>query len=254
MKISTEGLILTEQTVGEKDKLVTVFTKSDGIMRCFARGVKSLKNSNSSAVQTLTYSQLNIFIGQKNNIIDSGEPLHVFYDLRNDLERLSLAQYFCEISYTMLPEGTQCEEGLSLLLNSLYVLTHFQKPLLLIKSVYEMRFLSIVGFLPNIYFCSKCGCYEADKMHFIHSDSTLICDRCFDGEMISSPLSRGAVTALRHAVLSEPKKIFSFGLSDDAASQFADCAEQYILRCSNRRFSTLEFFKIIKSDNIPAPQ
>ena len=45
MKKETEGLILKEQTVGDKDRLVTVLTKDRGVLRCFVRGAKNMKNS-----------------------------------------------------------------------------------------------------------------------------------------------------------------------------------------------------------------
>ena len=44
MRIQTKGLILTEQSVGESDKLVTVLTERDGIIRCFAKNAKNIKS------------------------------------------------------------------------------------------------------------------------------------------------------------------------------------------------------------------
>ena len=44
MKTEMEGLILTDMTVGDSDRLVTVLTRNSGILRGFVRGAKNLKN------------------------------------------------------------------------------------------------------------------------------------------------------------------------------------------------------------------
>lgn len=45
MKTLTEGLILREQNIGERDKLVTVLTVDKGIIKGFAKGAKNIKKS-----------------------------------------------------------------------------------------------------------------------------------------------------------------------------------------------------------------
>ena len=48
MRTNTDGLILKEQNIGEKDKLVTVLTRHNGLVRAFVRGAKSVKNRKNS--------------------------------------------------------------------------------------------------------------------------------------------------------------------------------------------------------------
>ena len=55
-------------------------------------------------------------------LIDEADSIAMFYELREDLEKLSLANYFCEVCCRMLPDGQPADELLSLILNSLYVL------------------------------------------------------------------------------------------------------------------------------------
>ena len=105
MRIQTKGLILTEQSVGESDKLVTVLTESDGIIRCFAKNAKNIKSNLCVGTQSLCYSRLSIFKGRDKYIIDQAESLSVFYELRLDIEKLALAQYFCELMINIVPEA-----------------------------------------------------------------------------------------------------------------------------------------------------
>ena len=122
MRFTTDGLILKEQTIKEKDKLVTVFTRSNGLIRCFVRNARNIKSVLSSSTQPLNYSRLSIYEGRDSYIIDEADSIAMFYELREDLEKLSLANYFCEVCCRMLPDGQPADELLSLILNSLYVL------------------------------------------------------------------------------------------------------------------------------------
>ena len=42
MQINTDGLIIREQSIGESDRLVTVLTREQGILRAFVRGAKAI--------------------------------------------------------------------------------------------------------------------------------------------------------------------------------------------------------------------
>ena len=95
MRLTTEALIIRENNnIGEADRFVTALTKDLGVVRASARGARNLKNRNASATQLLSYSRLSLYKGREKYIIDDAEPLQVFFDLRSDLEKLALAQYF----------------------------------------------------------------------------------------------------------------------------------------------------------------
>lgn len=247
MKIGTEGLILTEQTIGENDKLVTVLTRSNGIIRCFVKGAKLLKGRRCTATQSLSYSRLSIFSGRDKYIIDEAEPVEIFFNLRTDIEKLALAQYFCELAMYIVPENSPADDYLSLILNSLFVLSNGKRPGLMVKAVYEMRLLSTAGYMPDLVCCNKCKCYEHDTMYFIFNDGKLMCQNCFDGNPFSVALSRGELTALRYSIYSDPKKIFSFSVPDKSLAVFADCAEKFLLSITDRNFNSLDFYKKIRT-------
>lgn len=245
MKFITEGLILTEQPIKEKDKLVKVFTRSNGIIRCFVRGAKSLKASMNAAVQPLIYSKLSIYGGARGYVIDEATAITSFFNVTENLEGVALAQYICDLASAIIPEGVESDSYLNLTLNALYMLSKKKRPTLLIKGVYEMRLLSITGTPPNLICCDKCKEYITDPMYFLYKEGKLLCKNCFSGQYDSIVISSGAVTALRHSIFCENKKLFAFSASKNTIAQFADCAEKYALACTERKFNTLEFFKLV---------
>ena len=247
MKTETEGLILTDTAVGESDRLVTVLTRDSGIIRGFVRGAKNLKNLNFASTQPFSYSQLSIYKGKTSYVIDESRLIRSFYNVQFDLQRLALAQYMCELAVRNIPENVYSSEILDLMLNCLHVLTATDKPAGLVKTVFEIRFAVLSGSMPDILYCSGCGKYDSETMFFEYEKNRLLCSDCVREEQTVCTLSRGAVTAFRYIALAEPKKIFSFTLSDTSLRQLSDCAEKYILSLSDTRFRTLDYYKQIQA-------
>ena len=57
------------------------------------------------------------------------------------------------------------------------------------------------------------------------------------------PLSLQALSALRHIVYGDPKRLFSFRLEGEPLKQLADGAEAYLYTQLERGFRTLDYYK-----------
>ena len=244
MRTNTDGLILKEQNIGEKDKLVTVLTRHNGLVRAFVRGAKSVKNRKSSSTGMFCFSKLSLYKTKDTYIIDEAEPIELFFDLRNDLEKLSLAQYFAELVLTLVQEDEQAEEYLRLILNSLHFLAKGKMPIEQVKAITELRIMCIAGFMPNLIACDRCGEYETETMYFDVEDGLLYCENCVPSDMIFQ-LDIGLIKALRHIAFSDFEKIYSFKMEEYALPDLSYVTEKYLLSKLQRNFKTLEFYKEI---------
>ena len=244
MKIDARGLVVSEKRVGEGDRLVTVLTDGKGILRAFVRQSKKAGGGRLSATRLFTYSRFSIFEGRESYIIDDAQPIEVFFDLRKDIGRLSLAQYFCELAVELAPQGSEAGDFLRLLLNAMYFLSKGSRSEAVLKAAVEMRIMSLAGYQPDLVCCSECGCYEAETMHFLPRSGKLLCGSCYrpQGAEPTFLLHRGAMTALRHTVYSEFEKLFSFRVSPDAEHELTAASEHYVLETLQRGFRTLDFY------------
>ncbi|HEX3040377.1 MAG TPA: DNA repair protein RecO [Caproiciproducens sp.] len=250
MQIETEGLVILEKSVGESDRLVTVLTRREGVVRAFAQQANKVKNSKLSATQLFSYSRFAIFKGRDKYIIDDAQPIEVFFDLRRDMERLSLAQYFCELAGALAPQESEAGDFLRLMLNSMHFLCKGTRPPLLLKAIVEMRMLSLAGYMPNLICCAGCSCYEADEMYFLPRSGVLYCGDCQRPSEPAFRLSRGALTGLRHTIYAEFDKLFSFNLSPQGLKELSEASEQYIISTLQRGFNTLDFYHQIAQNEI----
>ena len=242
MRLNTQGLVIKETTTGENDRIVTLLTKDMGVIRAFANGAKNIKSRTLSSTQLLCCSNFSVYSGRDAYIINEAQPIEVFFNLRSDIERLALAQYFCELSIELAPKEDEAEEYLRLMLNSLHFLSDGKRPQPFIKAVTELRMLTLAGYMPNIIACSDCGKYEDESMLFDTQNGTLHCRDC-GGRGINIPL--GVLTAMRYICFSEFKKIYSFTLSDSGLAMLADISEKYLLSQLGRHFKTLDFYRTL---------
>ena len=241
MRISTKGLVIREQTTGESDRLVTLRTADYGRVRAVVRRAKQIKSRMNSATSLFAYGDFSLYRSKDAFVVDDAVATEVFFGLRKDIERLSLAQYFAQLAFELGAEEQPCEELLRLTLNSLHLLCKGEKSLMQIKAVFELRAMCLGGYMPGILACDNCGTYETPLMYFDTLEGKIYCENCPKTGAISLP--KTVITAVRFICLTEPSKIFSFSLSDENMKLLSDVAEKYMLSRVQRKLSALEFYK-----------
>lgn len=246
MRQNTKGLILREQNIGEQDKLVTVLTDDLGVIKAFVRGAKSIKSKKQSATGLLCYSKLSLYNGKDSYIIDEAECIEVFFGLRNDIEKLALAQYFAELAYELAPQETDANEYLRVVLNSLYMISTSKKPDLQIKAITELRLLALSGYMPNLVACEHCGEFETPTMYFDMEHGLLYCENCVSPD-VPLALNLTVVTAMRHIVFSKLEKLYNFKLTDDLLQDLAYVTESYLKIKTERKYKTLDFYNSLRT-------
>lgn len=246
MKFQTHGLILKEQNIGEQDKLVFILTQSNGVLRAFVRGGKSLKSGKAAPTSLLSYSRLTLYKGRESYTVGDAQTEKIFSKLRSDVRKMCLAQYFCELALTICPQEQPADEYLRLMLNSLYLMSEGKRPEALVKPCLEMRMAAMAGYMPDLVMCRGCGKYANEVMYFIPRTGQIQCPVCradvSDGAVA---LSEAALTALRHTVYADDDKLFSFSLGEEGLRALNAASEAYIQYRFEKEFKTLQFYKTI---------
>ena len=197
----------------------------------------------SKTAAELTYSRLTLFRGRDKYIIDEAEPLQLFFELHSDIERLALAQYFCELAGVLAPREEAAEPCLRLLLNALHYLCTGGRDSRLIKAVVELKLLAFAGYMPNLTACASCGAADAAGFWLLPRDGILQCTACrrnaFDGAL---PVSVTVLAAMRHILYGPFEKCYSFTLPEDGLTGLAQVSEAFLLAQLGRGFNSLDFY------------
>ena len=257
MHTEVKGLVLRTVDLKESDRLLTIFTEEQGIVTALAKGARSLKSRKMSSTQQFCYSSF-VLYGQSDKYwVKEASLIESFFGIRNSIEGLALAAYVVEVLADVGVEDKEVEL-LRLALNSLYAISSEKYDLNKVKAVFEMRAMSILGFMPEVLACHTCARRDGDFFFDIMAGAI----ECFDCHKRSSAshttlseeheghvvaiLSEGAKTAMCYAIYSPLEKMFSFNISDEDMALFAKASERYLINHLERSYKTLEFYNEVK--------
>ena len=247
MHLTTKALVLREVSYKESDKILTVLTADEGKLTVSARGCRKKGSAIAAASQLLVWSEMTLYEYQGRWAIKEAVTERQFMGVRGDLEKLALASYFAEATEALAEEG-QPEPGLlSLTLNCLHALEKMDLSPRQIKAAFEWKAMALAGYEPMADGCAVCGREPPEEPRIHLGEGVVHCAACRDqvGDGISMPLSPSALAALRHVIWGDPKRLFSFHISEPSLRQLSDAAEAYLMTRLERGFRTLDFYKSI---------
>lgn len=268
MLITADGLVIRSYPAGDNGIMLHILTPNLGRISVMAKGVHSKGKTGgqlASVTQLFTYANYELYRKGDMYWLRGGSVLSAFYNLSEDIARMSLATYLCSVADELSDEGEEAGQLLRMLLNSLYALDRGQKSHKIIKGVFELRAAAMSGYAPNLMGCDICGEGYPESCYFDIMNGRLICADCqtklnqaknpfanvqteqsSDTEgtrNIITPVSSSALAAMRYALSAPDEKIFSFTLkSDEDEMYFARAAETYILNQLEKSFDALEFY------------
>lgn len=245
MQLVTPGLVLREVKVGESDRILTILTPEHGLLSCTAKGSLRLKSKLFSACGLFCYSEFTLFAGRSLYRVDDAQVKNVFHGLADRLDAMALAMYMAEIVLLLSPSGAEGDVLLRLLLNSLYLLSEKHAPPRKVKTMFELRAMGEAGFRPNVLACRGCGRYDGGPFCFDLREGDLLCGDCAARQGLAPNLDEPALTALRHVLLVEDKKVFNFQIPPKSLALLGAVAEQYACRQLDKPPKTLEFLQTV---------
>ena len=241
--IKAKGLILKQSDYGESNRMLTVFCEGYGIVKASTHGIRGSKSRQAAASQFLCYGTFLLYQGKGDVLRVNGvEPIETFFPIQENIQALSLGAYLADITYAALSAQTPDDGLLHMLLNTLYMMAYKDKPLGLLKSVYELRLAKHAGFMPVTDFCAACGINEG-LCAFSAEENGMICSACAEKMHGCVGLTPACFQALYYILHAEARQVFHFQLGEQVQGELARLAEEYILQHLERDFSSLTYYK-----------
>ena len=247
MQTATDSLVLRERKLDEQDRLLTLLSAEQGIITAYAKGAGRMKGSMAGATELLCYSHFVLFQNRERCFADRAEANTLFFGIRGNLEKLTLATYFAQLCCELIPENEPAAEELRLMLNTLYYLEQGKLPPLQLKAILELRLLTLTGYMPDLIACRECGGLPEDgAVLFDPMGGSVCCPACApQGAVGLIPLPPGVFAAMRHIIYCDFEKLFGFKLGEESLPLLADAVERYLLCQVERILPALNFYKTI---------
>ena len=245
----TPALVLREVRYNEADRILTLLTKTDGLITARARGALRKSSKIAAPTQQLVYSDMTLFGNKGKWLVNEAAVIEPFAGLREDIAALALASYFAQCIESFGVEDQPDAELLQLGLNSLYALSNGLYRFDHIKAAFELRLACIAGYAPEVHSCAVCGKEPAEPCLSLRN-GTVVCRACagsVSGRV--ALLCEESISAMRHICTAPAKKIMSFKISDDALARLARASEEFLLARTERSFQSLDYYKRINRFN-----
>ncbi len=243
MYYTTKGLVLRVSPYNDTDAMLSILTDYHGRISVKVRGLRRKNSPLSAACQLLAYSEFTVFEYKNSFTLNEAHTIEIFSPLRKDLQKLSLATYFSQVSDVISQEDIPDPQLLSLTLNCLFALSNLSHCEQMVKAVFELRCACIAGYAPDLFGCHVCGHTFTDS--FDISEGRLECTRCRSGKSsgIRMPITPGILDAMRYICFCDPKRLFAFDLPQDSLTQLSYITESFLSTQLERGFSSLDFYK-----------
>lgn len=246
MQLTTDALVIRVRNMDETDRLLVLLTADRGLITAYARGARKWKGATASATELLSYSHFVLFQNRDRTYVDKAELNHLFFGLRQNMEALSLATYFCQLLTELVPEEERGNGPLRLILNALSLLDGGKMDRPQLKAIFELRLLTMAGYMPDLVECARCGCAPDERVWFDPVSGVIHCPDCHTpGDTGCFSVSPGVFSAMRHIIYSDFEKLFSFRLSPSSLEELQRVSEAYLLAQVERVLPALNFYKTI---------
>lgn len=246
MTLTVRGLVIRVVAYREYDKLIAILTEDHGKIFFKANAVRSMVNPNSAACNLFSYSEFVLQKKQDRYYLSKAQVLSLPLGHDCDIGTLSAASYFGELCDDVGRDAEGAASALRLLMNALYLLKKKDRPVALIKAVFELRLLSSIGFLPQTDSCGICQGANSDTItHFHPVEGTVICAECA-GATEAMPISAGLLRLLQRTVSVSEREAYALQLPEELLYEFSRLSERYVLSQLQREFKTLSFYHQMK--------
>ncbi len=233
MTCKVKGILLRIKPTIHEERALTILTDQLGCLTVFAKAGKKAQYDQFYYGEWVLYQT-----GGGNYLLNSFALEEPFHSMREKIENTFLAGYFAQIIlYFGRSNEGETNQLLSLLLNSLYLLGKGKDPLL-VKSVFELKTMQMMGYCPTLADCGHpASCFSLE-------DGGVLCHSCAVSAK-TVPATASGLAALAYILNKEPSKAFSFSLPKEELLRLTDLTERFLMYHLELNASALDMWKSI---------
>lgn len=242
------AVVLRHSDWGEADRILTLYTREQGMVRAIAKGARKVTSRKAGHLQPFTHITVQLAKGRDLLIVTQVETVNAFLPLHDDLVKTGYAAYVVELLLRFSYEEESANPSVfRLLVETLDRIEKEDEAWLAIR-YYEMRFLDAVGFRPQLFECANCGReILAEDQFFSFTAGGVICPRCGDGVPNLMRISLEALKYLRHFQRSSYRDASRAKPSFEVQKEAEVLMQNYFTHLLERELNSPGFIRKVRS-------
>jgi DNA repair protein RecO (recombination protein O) len=248
----THAVVLRRRNYGDADRILAVLTPSHGKRELIAHGVRKPTSRKAGHLETFSHVSLLVAVGRTWDIITEATTVESFRHLRQDLDRIALASYVCELVDRFTELDDENRAVWDLLVGSLRVLDSHNAAgalnLHLLLRWFELHLLSLTGFQPQLFHCLQCGReIEPARNFFSLEDGGILCHVCGPSSQEAEPIRVDVLKVLRHLQRNRWEEISHLSIGEPVMRRVDNLLYRYLVSVMERRLTSAEFLRRLQS-------
>ena len=242
------AIVLRHADWGEADRLLTLYTREQGLVRALAKGARKVTSRKAGHLQPFTYITIQLAKGRDLLLVTQVDTVNAFLPLHDDLTKTSYAAYIVELLLRFSVEEEGGNPAIFRLLHESLERIEKEADSWLAVRYYEMRLLDAVGFRPHLFECANCGReILPEDQYFSFFAGGVICPRCGERLPNLTKISLEALKYLRHFQRSSYKDAYRAKASLEVQKEAETLMQAYFTYLLERQLNTPGFIKKVSS-------
>ncbi len=200
--VKVRSLVLYSRPLGERDRLLTLYTLELGKISAVAPGARKVKSKLAAGVELFTCGRFLLYRGRSMFTVTQVEQEQGFQAIGRNITLYATGMYLAELTAKTVEENEANPALFQLLLDSWRLLDQGRTEPKLLARYFELKLLDLLGYRPHLASCTQCGNGEG-PVFWSSSAGGILCGNCCPGEPQAFLLSRGTC-ALAEALLNIP--------------------------------------------------
>ena len=191
-----EAVVLRTHKLGEADRIVTLLSRYNGLVRAVAKGVRRTGSKFGSRLEPFMVVEVQFYEGRTLDVVNQAETIGAYgREIIEDYRTYTAATAMVETAEKLTGEDSTPQQYL-LLVGALRSLANKEHDASLILDSYLLRALSIAGWAPNFNDCSRCSA-PGPHQAFVIQLGGVVCRDCRPaGAAVIDPLTGELLGAL----------------------------------------------------------
>ncbi len=243
-----EGIVIRTTDYGEANKILTLYTRELGKIGVMARGAKRPKSRLSSISQLFTHGQ---YVYQKTTglgVLNQGEMISSFRDLRADIFLTAYSAYIVELLDKLTDQYERNPYLFELLFQTFhYIDEGFDYEIL--TRIFEIKMLRVAGVGLYVDGCTHCGAKEGE-FSFSIKEGGFLCHRCLHVDNKTLKIHAATAKLLRLFYYFELNRLGSISVKQETKDQLKQILEAYYEEYSGLHLKSKRFLNQLHKMNI----
>ena len=254
---TTDAILLRKIEYGDHDFIISFLTESKGKISVIAKNAKKSIKRFSGALDLFSVNHIHCTFPKKKKdgliILSQADLENGFVNIRYDVFKTAYASFWVELIHFWLEED-KVQSGLyDLLLFSLDALNAGILSKEVLSLLFQIRFMSLSGFSPNIENCDICktpvDLIEQKSIRFDFKEGRIICQNCVKRRSkYGMTVSKGTLKQLVWINNSDVSRADRMKFSNFAIKEGEMLLEAFIPFHMGRDFKSLQFLKRLRQE------